>query len=485
VKIIGYLANKCYNIILSEKAVSSLAATLEYVIANVIEVSGHCARDCGSPCVLPRHIQRAINADPDLRCLFSGLIVREGGNEKVVSCGSLLAEPRNPDYGDYDEPEEDDFETLFVKELEHFEAAVDPRTGYMWRRDGNTVLRDMDEFGSRLTRHQRMQEARNADSPMISSIRRRLQQIRQQEIPLGLGIIEVPGSTTLMCLQQCDIALVGANLRSAMTLAKSSTQFVIEPAVFHAIISEIVSARDLAVSLTRETVCILQTAAEYRLDEVLQTACALQPSTRNAVSTLTAANIREASSSVNLIMVSRLGDIDAVNRALSGGASTSCMLKEQTALSAAASRGHTAIVNRLLDAGAWVNSCSPLNMAVKNKHVETATLLLDRGADINALPLHQESPLMCAVDLGHEDLVRLLLAKGASMAPSSRSNNGTPLHLACKTGFLNIAELLIYSGANINAKDWHSKMPFDYLKTQADKDRLNAAKSTLTNPGFK
>ncbi|MBC8340331.1 MAG: ankyrin repeat domain-containing protein, partial [Proteobacteria bacterium] len=62
---------------------------------------------------------------------------------------------------------------------------------------------------------------------------------------------------------------------------------------------------------------------------------------------------------------------------------------------------------------------SPLHVAAEAKRSDVASLLLDRGADPNALDASGRSPLYDAVVLGREDNVRVLLERGAdpNLAP--------------------------------------------------------------------
>ena len=52
--------------------------------------------------------------------------------------------------------------------------------------------------------------------------------------------------------------------------------------------------------------------------------------------------------------------------------------------------------------------------AARYGHLQTATLLLDRGADPNAHAPWRGSALKAARDHGHHELAALLLARGAT-----------------------------------------------------------------------
>ncbi len=87
---------------------------------------------------------------------------------------------------------------------------------------------------------------------------------------------------------------------------------------------------------------------------------------------------------------------------------------------------------------------SPLMFAARQGDIDTARLLLDRGADVNAESGADGSALVIASAAGHEDLALLLLDAGAS--PGSVDAGGvTALHYALRDGLkvlhgYNIAE---------------------------------------------
>merc|ERR1719209_1190746 len=56
-----------------------LAATLEYLVAEVLELAGNCARYFKKKRVTPRHIQLTLLHDLELKELTKGMIVPEGG----------------------------------------------------------------------------------------------------------------------------------------------------------------------------------------------------------------------------------------------------------------------------------------------------------------------------------------------------------------------------------------------------------------------
>src|SRR5688572_13378745 len=85
--------------------------------------------------------------------------------------------------------------------------------------------------------------------------------------------------------------------------------------------------------------------------------------------------------------------------------------------------------------------------------------MLKRVIDPNVLPEHIGSrPLSAETRGGDVGVVKLLLDAGAN--PNLRDSglsmppNGYPLESACKMGYLNIAQLLVSHGADINQKGY-------------------------------
>jgi histone H2A len=56
-----------------------LAAVLEYLAAEVLELAGNAARDNKKSRIIPRHIQLAIRNDEELNKMLSGVTISQGG----------------------------------------------------------------------------------------------------------------------------------------------------------------------------------------------------------------------------------------------------------------------------------------------------------------------------------------------------------------------------------------------------------------------
>uniref|UniRef100_A0A8C4PEC1 Histone H2A n=1 Tax=Dromaius novaehollandiae TaxID=8790 RepID=A0A8C4PEC1_DRONO len=56
-----------------------LAAVLEYLSAEILELAGNAARENKKARILPRHIQLAVRNDEELNKLFSCVTIAQGG----------------------------------------------------------------------------------------------------------------------------------------------------------------------------------------------------------------------------------------------------------------------------------------------------------------------------------------------------------------------------------------------------------------------
>lgn len=91
----------------------------------------------------------------------------------------------------------------------------------------------------------------------------------------------------------------------------------------------------------------------------------------------------------------------------------------ETPLMMAALRGSAAWCQRLIDKGAKVNreGWTPLHYAASGPSTEALQLLLERGADPEALSPNKTTPLMMAARFGSEDHIKALLKRGALLTP--------------------------------------------------------------------
>lgn len=109
-----------------------------------------------------------------------------------------------------------------------------------------------------------------------------------------------------------------------------------------------------------------------------------------------------------------------------------------------------------------------LHLAAFFGHPEAVRLLLDAGADPNAVGTSDQigpvQPLHSAAATGRSDCARLLLERGAGV--NARQGGGfTALHAAAASSDAELARLLLAAGANATAKTDDGREPdLDFLR---------------------
>jgi ankyrin repeat protein len=119
-----------------------------------------------------------------------------------------------------------------------------------------------------------------------------------------------------------------------------------------------------------------------------------------------------------------------------------------------ASQGNEAAVILLLNAGANINAVggtmgTALNMAVNQGQERIVKLLLTRGADINLIGVESGTALQVAIHKVKAQLAKLLLERGADVNIEG-GKYGTALQAACDTSNVQVVSWLLERGAKVN-----------------------------------
>jgi hypothetical protein len=162
----------------------------------------------------------------------------------------------------------------------------------------------------------------------------------------------------------------------------------------------------------------------------------------------------------------------------------------------AVEQGDIAEVRRLLDRGEDIDvgresdGLTPLITAIIMGRTEIIDLLLDRGANPNAFDDRQMGPVQLAILVGADvDLVRRLLDAGAD--PNTGTDSGgagaffTPLSAAAASGDVELAQLLLDFGADIDGRsqiDLGGWTPLYVAALQSSTDMVEFLLAAGANP---
>jgi len=104
---------------------------------------------------------------------------------------------------------------------------------------------------------------------------------------------------------------------------------------------------------------------------------------------------------------------------------------------------------------------TPFHGAVRSESLKTVTLLVEHGADINAVDENDVTPLHLAIGNNSIDITRYLVTTGAALSRENKYER-TELHTATVMGAYDVVKLLIDAGADVSAKDRFNRTPLDY-----------------------
>ncbi|XP_031786072.1 ankyrin repeat and KH domain-containing protein mask isoform X3 [Nasonia vitripennis] len=124
------------------------------------------------------------------------------------------------------------------------------------------------------------------------------------------------------------------------------------------------------------------------------------------------------------------------------------------------------------------NHDTALTLACAGGHEELVELLLSRGADIEHRDKKGFTPLILAATAGHQKVVEILFNHGADIEAQSERTKDTPLSLACSGGRYEVVELLLNRGAN---KEHRNVSDYTPLSLAASGGYVNIIKLLLSH----
>jgi ankyrin repeat protein len=162
---------------------------------------------------------------------------------------------------------------------------------------------------------------------------------------------------------------------------------------------------------------------------------------------------------VNLHDAVRAGDVEAVQSVIESRVDVNAPDVWGPPLAIAVSKGTDKIVQLLLDAGAEIEGPTspaagaehPLHLAAtRTSDASTARLLVSRGAKLEARDKAGRTPLITAVLADNVEVAEVLVAAGADIEAVDSGLGASPLSWAAGSGRLRAAQFLLSKGAQVN-----------------------------------
>jgi uncharacterized protein len=161
----------------------------------------------------------------------------------------------------------------------------------------------------------------------------------------------------------------------------------------------------------------------------------------------------------------RAGDIVSVEALLGTSELEKADYILGTPLHVAVTTGNANITGLLISSGADIEATSellamrPLHLAASYADIEVIGLLVAAGAELNSLTGEGETAVHIAVRLGLVNVVDLLLESGADVDVQEPSEGMTPLHIAAFQGSQPLVERLVTAGADPSVQDYNGRTP--------------------------
>ena len=156
-----------------------------------------------------------------------------------------------------------------------------------------------------------------------------------------------------------------------------------------------------------------------------------------------------------------VGSLQIVEILIENKAAINCLTKNfQTPLHLASANNKYKIVRFLLENGAKLErrdkeSCTPLLVAAQQGREKSLVVLLDSGALTTVLNKEDKSAVYLATEQNNLECLTILLSQPGikNVIEVNDRYDNTPLHIACREGFLSVALALLNAGAQIDNKN--------------------------------
>ena len=173
--------------------------------------------------------------------------------------------------------------------------------------------------------------------------------------------------------------------------------------------------------------------------------------TRAKENSLENASRNQATSIPPLARASKYGHLEVVRVLLAARGDPASGIK---ALDEAVAHGQVEVARLLLEAGVPTagQSSTPLMKAAELGHAQLVQLLLEFGAERDQISQGGKAAIHAAAAGGWLEVVRILLQAGTSANTLSEVTRETPLHFAAGNGHLEVVQLLLTFGARTDLR---------------------------------
>jgi ankyrin repeat protein len=120
---------------------------------------------------------------------------------------------------------------------------------------------------------------------------------------------------------------------------------------------------------------------------------------------------------------------------------------------------------------------SLLHAAVNNNRVNITKYLIDKALDVNTKGANNATPLHLAAKTGNVEIANILLKSGADLSSKAYKPSLLPIHVAAVHGNLTLIKLFICYGADINATDGSGQSLIDIALMKKKQNIVDFLKS--------
>lgn len=512
------LAKEYFDVTLTDEAAIYAAAVMEYMSAEILELSHNNTRDLGDTVVHPRNVMSAISNDEELFQMYDNIIYRGAGTVLPPLASSSKAwsydismklrehsrEERGPTSSaeqDYDsEMSEDEhhprsYDSYLRSQSHEDEQVVHAFTGFILKSKGDGYYE----------RELKFDHVAN----ITSKETRRQRRERALAIPWHKAFLakELPTDSSMETLQKVKLAQLRITVNNATIHVAQNTSMDIDRCAIKTLVSQICTDPELSCGkkwkFTHEAMNVLQLGIEHFLFQLLEDCCGR--TLMAELTTVRSEDIRESMQLAELVIAANSNNRDHISLLLCQGANVNGQFCCQSALMSACDRDDDEMMQWLIDRGADVNLVHKnanmrqltkpdhvigraakfyrqrvLKLLLRPQHADTVKFSGTVSGGLNGLMSLCQLPPEANIDI---DLIEEFLSRGIDInAVDGRGKSA--LQHACEYQNIAVAEKLILLGANTEKRDFHPE-PVSLFKKAEARERFEAAKQLVSTSGLK